>query len=153
MKCIPRLEIFCVLIFMMALGGGAVWGQVTFQTDYETAMARSVAEGKDLLVVFSGSDWCKPCIQLKQDVLQSADFEAYWTENLVILNLDFPFRKKNALPPAQQAHHEQLAERYNPKGEFPLSLLLRADGSVAKRVTYKPNSSPADFIDQLKTNL
>lgn len=120
-----------------------------FETDFETASRKAREEQKTVMMVFSGSDWCKPCILLKKEVLSSEAFSQFASENLVMLNLDFPYRKQNQLPKEQQAHNEALAEQYNPKGVFPLVLLLNPDGSVAQQVPYQTNMSPESFQAQI----
>lgn len=118
-------------ILMLGLVGLSIAGfsqteQVSFYTDYEQAKIAAVAENKTILMVFAGSDWCRPCMQFKQEILESELFQAYAQENLVLLYLDFPVRKKNQLSKEQTAHHERLAEQYNKTGAFPKIVLLDA---------------------------
>lgn len=124
-----------------------------FETNFNEAQNISQKEGKSMMLVFSGSDWCKPCILLKQEILSSPSFSEFSQQNLVVLNLDFPFRKKNALPPAQQEHNEELAERYNPDGAFPLVLILQEDGSVAQRINFQPGMGAEPFIAQIASTI
>ena len=100
-------------------------------------------------MVFSGSDWCKPCMQLKTDILSQADFKNYSDDQLVYLNLDFPYRKKNRLSPEQTLHNEQLAEKFNPKGQFPLVVLLDSNQNLLANIPYKKNMSTEDFINSI----
>ena len=48
-------------------------------------------------MIFSGSDWCKPCINLKQSILLTDEFAKFSGEEMVLLELDFPYKKKNKL--------------------------------------------------------
>ena len=41
-----------------------------WQTDYDKALATAKAESKRVLLDFTGSDWCGPCISLKKKVFQ-----------------------------------------------------------------------------------
>ena len=109
-------------------------------------------QGKNLLMVFSGSDWCKPCIKLKQEVLQSPDFKFYWDEHLVLLELDFPYKKKNKLDKTQTKHNEELADRYNEEGVFPLVLLFPQSDSPIP-IYHKSGGTTAEFIDQISKRL
>ena len=77
---------------------------------------------KSIMMVFSGSDWCKPCIRLKTEVLDSDDFQKYYVPRLIILEVDFPYRTKQ--DDQQRTHNEQLADMYNRHGEFPKVLLF-----------------------------
>ncbi len=117
---------------------------------YEQALEKAATEKKNVLLVFSGSDWCKPCILLRRNVLDSEEFTTYATANLVVLDLDFPYKKSNQLPKDKQAHNERLAEKYNPRGAFPMVLVLDQTGEVKGQVQTSKTITPKQFVDQLK---
>jgi thioredoxin-related protein len=125
-----------------------------FTTDevltYEKALKRASEENKEVLLVFSGSDWCKPCILLRRNVLNSEDFKTYASGNLVVLDLDFPYKKSNQLPKEQQEHNERMAEKFNPNGAFPRVVLLDASGNQLGEIKTSKSIGPTEFIDQLK---
>ena len=118
-------------------------------TNYNEAVEVAKDQDKQILMVFSGSDWCKPCIQLRKEILESQEFKSYLINHLVLLELDFPYRKKNQLSKAQIAHNERLAERFNAKGIFPFVLLLDSSEDVIKVVTYKKGMSPDIFLEHI----
>jgi thioredoxin-related protein len=108
-------------------------GPVTdWKLDFKAAKTEAATTHKMILLNFSGSDWCGPCIKLKKDVFESPEFEAFAGQNLVLVRADFPRQKKNQLPKEQVALNEALAEQYNPKGSFPLTVLLDENGKVVK---------------------
>ncbi|WP_428666726.1 thioredoxin family protein [Runella sp.] len=100
--------------------------------NFEKAKAEAAQNNKYILLNFCGSDWCGPCIKLKKDIFESEDFQQYAEGHLVLVRADFPRQKKNQLETAQTAHNEALAEKYNPQGKFPFTLLLDANGKVLK---------------------
>lgn len=100
--------------------------------DFEKAKAEAAQSNKYILLNFCGSDWCGPCIKLKKDIFESADFQQYADAHLVLVRADFPRQKKNQLDAAQTARNEALAEKYNPQGKFPFTLLLDANGKILK---------------------
>lgn len=102
---------------------------------------------KTRLIVFSGSDWCKNCILFKRNVLDTPEFKTFAKENLELVTADFP--QKNQLSKEQIAKNEALAEKYNPKGEFPKLVLISGDGSEYKEIPYT-NQSPQEFIAAMK---
>ena len=116
-------------------------------TFYDISEAKAYAEKKDvpILIVFAGSDWCKPCIQFKKSVLLSEPFLAYSSENLPVLYLDFPLKKANKLSPEQTAHNEKLAEKYNPTGVFPEILIIDVNEKILGKLFFR-NQSPEEFI-------
>jgi thioredoxin-related protein len=121
-----------------------------WQTDMETA--QKIAREKDRLILlnFSGSDWCGPCIRLRKEIFDAPAFAGMADSNLVLLNADFPRSKKNQLPKAQQQHNDALADQYNPQGKFPFTLLLTADGKVLRSWEGFPPDA-AQFIQQVKS--
>ena len=52
--------------------------------------------------------------------------------SLVMVNADFPRNKKNLLDAETRKQNDALADKYNPEGKFPFTLLLDADGKVLK---------------------
>ncbi len=116
-----------------------------WKTNFEGAKQEASKENKNILLVFSGSDWCAPCIKLdnvvwKSDVFQ-LEAEKYW----VIYKADFPKKKANQLSPEQTESNKKLAEKYNKNGSFPLVILLDKTGKVIGMSGFK-NISAADYI-------
>ncbi|BDD07845.1 hypothetical protein FUAX_02770 [Fulvitalea axinellae] len=112
-----------------------------WNTDFEKAKAEAMQTDRPILLVFQGSDWCAPCIKLEREVWNSPEFADYAKGNLVLLKADFPKRKKNALPKAQQEHNKLLAERYNKNGHFPLVVVLDKNGKTIRSFGYKKVSA------------
>lgn len=146
-----QLIILLVLAFSVNVGFSqkthSYWfSNIDEATDYATE------NEVPILMVFAGSDWCKPCMQFKKDILTSEEFSDYASKNLAILYLDFPMRKQNKLPEEQTAHNEKLAEKYNQSGAFPAILLMDANQKVYGDLHFK-RQSPEDFIASCKALL
>lgn len=108
---------------------------------------------KYVLLNFSGSDWCGPCIRLHKEVFASSEFAAFADTSLVMVNADFPRNGKNQLPASQQKINDALAEKYNTNGDFPLTVLLNPDGKVIKKWDGFPKGSTTDFIEDIKSSI
>lgn len=108
-----------------------------WQFDFEQAKIEAQATNKNVLIYFSGSDWCKPCIQLKSEVMDDDAFLDYAKDEFVMVLADFPRRKKNRLTDVQTAHNEALAEKYNLQGYFPLIVITDAEGNVIGRTGFE----------------
>jgi thioredoxin-related protein len=121
-----------------------------WQTDFSKAKQLAQADHKLIVLNFSGSDWCGPCIRLHKEIFESNAFTGYANDHLVLMNADFPRLKKNQLPKEQQAKNDQLADQYNKEGKFPFTLLLTADGKVLKTWEGFPNISSEAFTEQVK---
>ena len=119
-------------------------------TDFETAKTKAEQENKQILLVFSGSDWCAPCIKLDKNIWQTNTFQDYAKIHFILLRADFPRRKKNQLSEQQQKHNNNLAEQYNPNGYFPLVVLLNADGNILNKLGYKALETQA-YINEINT--
>lgn len=114
------------------------------------AKSQAQKEHKLILLNFSGSDWCIPCMRMHQEVFDTEDFIAYANENLVCVNADFPRKKKNQLSKEQQQLNDALAERYNNKGAFPYTVLLNENGNVITSWDGFYTDGTAKFIQEIK---
>lgn len=113
--------------------------------NYSVAMANAQEEDKPIILVFSGSDWCAPCIKLDRDIWQSEEFKSYAKQNYVLYKADFPRKKENKLNAQLVQQNKELAERYNPKGYFPLVLVLDKNGKILGETGYQ-KTAPKAYI-------
>ncbi|MDA8569368.1 thioredoxin family protein, partial [Flavobacteriaceae bacterium] len=104
---------------------------------------------KPILLVFSGSDWCAPCIKLDRDIWTTPVFQSYAKKNLILYKADFPRRKANQLPEPLASENKKLAEQYNTKGYFPLVVLLSPKKDILGETAYL-NISPEAYIEKLQ---
>ncbi|PTX59755.1 thioredoxin-like protein [Kordia periserrulae] len=121
-----------------------------WNTNFKEAQAQASNEHKNILLVFSGSDWCAPCIKLEKSIFQSEAFKTFAADNYILVRADFPKRKKNKLSQAQQEQNNQLAATYNSNGYFPLVVLLDEKGTVVGKTGYK-NTTPKAYIELLQS--
>ena len=115
----------------------------------EEAKSQAVSESKNIVLIFSGSDWCAPCIKLDRTIFQSDEFKKATTENWVVVKADFPKKKANTLSDTQKEANDKLAEKYNPEGNFPKVLLLDYKGDVLGILGYE-KVTPEEYIEKLK---
>ena len=123
-----------------------------WQPDFDQAQEQARQEQKPIILVFSGSDWCAPCRKLDRDIWQSEAFKKYASQHFVLYKADFPRKKKNKLSPQVATANATLAERYNPKGHFPLVVLMDGKNKVYAKVGYQ-KGSPQDYLDLLNSYL
>lgn len=117
-------------------------------TDFDKAKTAAAQQHHFILLNFSGSDWCIPCIRLKKNIFETKEFTAYADSVLVLLNADFPRTGKT--DKQQLQHNEMLAERYNPAGKFPYTLLLDAEGKILGQWDELPAATTGEFITQIE---
>lgn len=120
--------------------------------NYDNALSKAKVENKPLLIYFSGSDWCKPCVVLEKEVFHTDTFENYAKENLVLLRADFPRYMKTKLSKELVAHHKKLAKKYNKKNLFPLVVIINPKEKVLLESGYRKNTAE-EYIQYLKSNI
>jgi len=131
------------LLVLLAFAGPQSFGQnspatnLAWQTSLDAAVQQAKTTQRPVVAVFSGSDWCKPCIMLEQEVFEKPEFTQFAKDKFVLAHFDFPRNKKNKLPAAQNALNEQAAAKLNPEGEFPLVVVLSPEGKVLAKSGYK----------------
>jgi len=124
---------------------------ITWLNDFDQAKDQAKDNNKMILLNFSGSDWCAPCIKMKKEIFESEQFQEFADANLILVRADFPRTKKNQLDAKQREHNERLAEQYNPNGKFPLTLLLDSNGTVKQEWDGYSNMTVDAFIDQVRS--
>lgn len=136
-----------IALFSALFSFSAEW-----KLDFEKAKTEAAQSHKFVMLNFSGSDWCIPCIKLKKDIFESEEFTRFASEKLILVRADFPRLKKNQLDLWQISHNEALAEKYNQQGKFPLTLLLDSNGKILKEWEgYPSNLSVKTFIHDINT--
>ncbi|WP_303917497.1 thioredoxin family protein [Draconibacterium sediminis] len=140
------------LTFLLTLIlSGISFGQ-NWQSDFQQSLQTAKTEDKPVILVFSGSDWCAPCMKLENEIWSSDEFKNYSAEHFVLYKADFPRQKKNQPDSGQVKANKELAEKYNQKGFFPLVVVLDKTGKVLGETGYK-KLSPNEYIKHLETFL
>jgi len=125
----------------------------SWHTNLNEAKQIAIKDHKHILLNFSGSDWCGPCIRLHKEIFGSDAFAQYAKDHLVLVNADFPRLKKNGLSKEQEKRNEVLADKYDKQGHFPYTVLLDEKGAVVKTWDGYPNVNPEQFILQVKASI
>lgn len=120
-----------------------------WQTDFETSKQLALEENKTIILVFQGSDWCAPCMKLDREVWSTKTFQDLSKDQFVMLQADFPRRKKNKLSKDQQDHNNKLAETYNTHGYFPYVVVMDAKGNQLGSLGYE-KTTPENYYNKLK---
>jgi thioredoxin-related protein len=104
-------------------------------TDWEAAKKLAAKEGKDLLIDFTGSDWCIWCKRLKGEVFDQAAFQERAPGSFVLVELDFP-QDKSGQSEALQKQNERLMESFGVEG-FPTIYLADEEGRPYAQTGYQ----------------
>ena len=116
-----------------------------WKSSFKEAKSQALAENKNIVLVFSGSDWCAPCIKLDKFIWQSDAFKKESAKKWILVRADFPKKKANQLSDELTSANKILAEKYNKEGNFPLVVLLDSNGKVIGKTGYA-NVEPEDYI-------
>ena len=135
-------KLFAILLVFFAL---LSWAAAGWETDYDKALEKAKAQNKRVLLDFTGSDWCGPCIQLRKEVFSRPEFGAYAAKNLILVEIDYPQRKKQSAELKKQ--NEKLSQQYgiDQKG-FPTLVVLDPAGKVLREFTGYDGESVAQLI-------
>ena len=116
--------------------------------DFDAAKKQAATEKKDMMLDFTGSDWCPWCVKLDKEVFQQAAFTTGVKDKLVLVEVDFP-HDKSKLSDATQAQNEKLREEFKPKG-YPTIFLCDAGGKPYAQLGYEPDG-PAKYVAHLNS--
>jgi thioredoxin-related protein len=129
------LVVFITFLFSAATGAEKSW-----LTDLTEAKKVAAAEEKDILIDFTGSDWCKWCVQLKEEVFDQTAFKTDGLKRFVTVELDFP-QKKEISEELKKRNHA-LMNMYAVRG-FPTVILADAQGRPYARTGYQQGGAEA----------
>jgi thioredoxin-related protein len=126
----------------LAATGGEHW-----IADFDEAVDIARKENKDLLVDFTGSDWCGWCKKLDKEVFGEQAFLDAARKDYVLVALDFPSSEEVKAKVPNPERNEELQKKYSVQG-FPTILLMNVDGEVYAQTGYRPGG-PAPYVEHL----
>jgi len=131
--------------FSPAFAGGEGWSH-----DFAAAKKQATDEKKDLLMDFTGSDWCSWCIKLNDEVFKHDEFKTGVKDKFVLVELDYP-QDKSKLSEETQKQNEELQGKYAIQG-FPTILLCDASGKPFAKTGYQPGGADkyVAHLDELR---
>lgn len=138
------LSIFCAVA---AVATSAFAKESLWMTDFEAALTRAEKENKPILMNFTGSDFCPPCIMLSKEVFDTPEFKEYAKKNLILMEIDFP--KTKPQPYSLKQQNAELARALGVQG-FPSIYLVNSKLEImTPRLGYYPGG-PSVWIDGLE---
>jgi len=118
-------------------------------TDYDAALKLAKETHRQILLDFTGSDWCGWCMKLDREILSTPEFKRLADEHLILVKIDFPMHK--AQSDAEKSRNEELAARFNVQG-YPTLVLLNSDAKPCGTLGYM-RGGPEPFIEQLNAQM
>jgi thioredoxin-related protein len=117
-----------------------------WMSDFKAAQQKAALENKDMLVNFTGSDWCGWCIKLVDEVFKFESFKDGAAKKFVLVEIDFPQDKSN-IDESTQEQNEKLQAKYSIQG-FPTILLLDPNGLPYAQTGYQAGG-PEKYLAHL----
>ena len=137
------------LLFFFTLTTSFVSKPIIWYHNLDDAIHLAQNEHKYVILNFSGSDWCGPCIRMHKEMIETESFQKLADSTLIMVNADFPRLKKNQLSAEQQKLNDAVADKFNSKGIFPLTLLINGYGKVIKEWDGLPKESADAFKQEV----
>lgn len=119
-------------------------------TDYQEAVEWANKTNLPIFALFTGSDWCGPCIQFQNTVGDRSRFLDYAQERVVLLKVDFP--RNRPQPDQVRKQNEELANRHGVRA-FPTFMLLDAEGNKKADFSRPGFGQQGDPIDRYINNM
>jgi thioredoxin-related protein len=140
-------------VLLLATSASAAPAGEAWHADFDAATAVAKQEGKDLLVDFTGSDWCGWCVRLHREVFGHEEFTAEAGKKFVLVALDFPSSEELRAKVPNPARNEELQKRYEVQG-FPTVLLMNVEGEVYASTGYRDGgvTSYLAHLDEIGTS-
>jgi tetratricopeptide (TPR) repeat protein/thioredoxin-related protein len=131
------------------LAGPAVT-QDDWEIDIDVALAAAKKDGKHLLLDFTGSDWCPPCIRLENEVLSQPAFLQEAAKHFHLVKLDFP-QNQLLVPVKLMEKNQEWMKRLGVDG-FPTLVMLDSQTRPFGFMGYTAGGPPA-FLEQMQKRL
>jgi thioredoxin-related protein len=113
--------------------------------DYAAAKSQAEEQGKDLMLEFTGSDWCPPCKRLNEAVFSHDEFAKGAGKHFVLVKLDFPRSKPQS--DELKAQNRSLQQQYAIRG-YPTVMLTDALGRPYAKTGFRP-VGPEEYVAHL----
>ncbi|WP_082422524.1 thioredoxin family protein [Aquimarina longa] len=139
-----RLIHFTVVLLFLVLTQNGI--AQDWKYDFDQAKTIAKETNQNIVILFTGSDWCPPCIKLEKTIFSKEEFIDFAAKNFIWVKADFPKRKKNRLSRIQQKKNEKLAKRYNKKWVFPVILVINKTGEVLGVTGYRRDLDANGYI-------
>jgi len=119
---------------------------VNWIENFDVASKQAEAKNKYMLLDFTGSDWCPPCIKLAKEVFSQDSFKSYAKDKLILVELDFPRGKKQSAEIIKQ--NQTLARKYEIRG-YPTIIILDSKGKLVAKTGYQ-SGGPDAYVAHIK---
>ncbi|MBT8043417.1 MAG: DUF953 domain-containing protein [Verrucomicrobiae bacterium] len=118
-----------------------------WMTNVDEALAKGKKENKPVMVEFTGSDWCPPCIMMHKKVFSKKAFTDAASKKFILVKIDIPRKDKELY-----AKNQKVLKKYRVSG-VPTVILFDADGKEFSRFSASQFPSVESFLANLDSAL
>jgi protein disulfide-isomerase len=117
--------------------------------DFDAALALAKEKDVPIFLKFTGSNWCKWCILMEDNVFNKPQWPVWAKDKLVLVTLDFP--RPNNLPSELAQRNQMLAQQMGVQG-FPTYIILDSDGATnLGQLSAGTDKTAESFIAEVKS--
>jgi thioredoxin-related protein len=139
-----RMKVAIVSLFALFLTSFAAAASKAWSADLDAAFKKAEKEDKNVLVEFTGSDWCPPCIMMNKKVFSKEEFTDSASDDFILVKIDIPKGDK-----ALTERNQPLLEKYEVKG-VPTVILFDSEGEEYSRFVASSYPTVEGFLAHLK---
>ena len=143
--------ILTLLFFLIACADNKTQtsDDLNWTTDLGKAIEKAKIEKKAVLVNFTGSDWCRWCFKLSNEVFSQDEFKKYADDNLVLVKVDFPRYKQQSNE--TRMYNYSLQQKFGVQG-YPTIIIINSKGTPVAKTGYRPGGA-GEYINHIKSFL
>ena len=144
MKFMKSLFITVISLAIFTAAASADKGWVT---DVDSAVEEAKKKNKAVLIEFTGSDWCPPCIIMDKEVFSQPSFVSKASEDFVLVKIDLP--RSN---PELSEKNSKVLNKYKVQG-VPTVILMDKEGKEFNRFRASQFPEVSKFLAHLDSQL
>lgn len=134
-------SILILFAVTLALPASAAEGWLT---EIAEAKTKAQKENKDILIKFTGSDWCPPCMMMEKKVFSKKAFNKGAEKNYVLVIIDTPNSD-----PELKTKNQKVMQEWKVRG-VPTVVLTDAEGKEYHRFSAAQHADVDKFLAYLQ---
>jgi len=139
------------IVFVKAQDSVEIKYNVNWEKSYAKAEKIAKKKNKDILIFFTGSDWCGPCKMLVEDFFETERFKNIAEKDFVLYEADNP-RNKDLISETQREDNLKLGSKHK-VNSYPTIVVVDNRGKeIGRKKSYNFMRDPSyhfSFIEEI----
>ncbi|MFD1294563.1 thioredoxin family protein [Lutibacter holmesii] len=145
------LFIVSSIVFVNAQDSVKLKHSVNWEKSFSKAEKLAKKKNKNLLIFFTGSDWCGPCKMLVEDFFETEQFKNIAEQDFILYEADNP-RNKDLVSETQRADNLKLGSKYK-VSSYPTIVVVNSKGKeIGRKKSYNFMRDPSyhfSFLEEI----